>query len=233
MTPQVMSAKRTASPARAAVHALGNVLLGMALGLAVYYGLTDISARLGQASLRGQLPAASAALPPDFVDSSENLDMSEWEAQDGAYWNNLEDGDAFGRLVINRIGLDAMVVKGHSREALKQGPGWIGYTDLPGQTGNVGIAGHRTTYGAPFRRLDELKPGDTIDLYSPFRRYRYAVSESNRVTPDRVDVMDGTVEPRLTLSACDPPYSARFRLIVTGSLVEVSVMATTTEGATD
>ncbi|PKQ10353.1 MAG: hypothetical protein CVT69_00135 [Actinobacteria bacterium HGW-Actinobacteria-9] len=233
MTPQVMRAKRNSSGGRIAAHAMGNLLLGMALGLAVYYGLTDVSARLGQAILRGRLPAAGAELPPTFVESDDDLDMSEWEAQDGAYWDNLADGDVFGRLVINRIGLDVMVVKGHSREALKDGPGWIDYTDPPGQTGNVGIAGHRTTYGAPFRRLDELKLGDTIDLYSPFRRYRYAVSESKRVTPDRVDVMDSTVDPRLTLSACDPPYSARFRLIVTGSLVDVSVMATATEEVTD
>lgn len=215
---------------RSGVRALSNVLLGMALGLAAYYGLTDISARLGQATLRSQLPAAGAALPPsDFVDSSDVLDLSDWETQDSAYWDGLANGEVFGRLVINRIGLDVIVVKGQTREALKKGPGWIDYTDLPGPTGNVGIAGHRTTYGGPFRRINELKLGDTIDVYSPYRRYRYAVSGSKSVTPDHVEVMDSTIEPRLTLSACDPPYSARFRLIVTGSLVEVSRMATATE----
>ena len=67
-----------------------------------------------------------------------------------------QTGGVFGRLVIERMELDTLVVKGHTRAVLKKGPGWIDYTDLPGPTGNAGISGHRTTYGAPFRRLDEL-----------------------------------------------------------------------------
>lgn len=234
VTPQVTSSTGKRSLKQSGVRALSNVLLGMALGLVVYYALTDVAARLGQATLRNRLPVAGAALPPgDFVDSDHDLDMSGWETQDRVYWDGLAQEGVFGRLVINRIGLDVIVVKGHSRNALKMGPGWIDYTDLPGSTGNVGIAGHRTTYGGPFRRLNELKLGDTIDMYSPYRRYRYAVSGSKSVTPDHTEVMDSTTEPQLTLSACDPPYSARFRLIVTGSLVEVSRMTTATEGTAE
>jgi sortase A len=127
----------------------------------------------------------------------------------------------FGRLIIERMELDAVVIKGHSPANLKKGPAWIDYTNLPAPTGNVGISGHRTTYGAPFYRLDELQPGDTIDLYSPYRLYRYVVAESFQVTPDRVDVVESTEQPRLTLTACDPPYSARYRLIVWSDLSEV------------
>ncbi|MRR38954.1 class E sortase [bacterium] len=206
---------------------MGNLFLGMAIGLAAYTGLTDIAARIDQAALRDGLGAVGGEVAPaDFVDSAEKFDFTGWEQQDRVYWLQLPDGEVFGRLVIGRIELDTLVVKGHSRRVLKRGPGWIDYTDLPASSGNVGIAGHRTTYGAPFRRLNELQPGDTIDLYSPFRRYRYAVSGSQRVTPDRVDVMDATTpEPRLTLSACDPPYSARYRLIVSADLVDVSRIA--------
>ena len=122
-----------------------------------------------------------------------------------------------------------MVVLGSGTEELKKGPGWIKYTDLPGETGNVGISGHRTTYGAPFRRLDELAPGDIIHFYSPYRRYTYEVAEVVTVTPDQVEVMRTTGEPRLTLSACHPPYSARYRLIVKSNLVEMQRLEETPE----
>lgn len=208
------------------LRALGNVFLGMAIGLGAYYSLTDIAARFEQSALLGGLGTAGAEVPPgDFVEYEDPFDMTGWEVQDRAYWDELSEGEVFGRLVIGRIGLDVVAVKGHSRSALKKGPGWIAYTDLPSDTGNVGIAGHRTTYGGPFRRINELRPGDTIDLYSPYRRYRYAVADASQVTPDRVDVMDSTIDPQLTLSACDPPYSARYRLIVVAELVDVSRMA--------
>lgn len=209
--------RRAEWAARFVAHAAGNLLLGLALGLAVYYAITGIVTLRGQSDLDAAFASAIGDREP-APPASDDLDLDGWESEDFAYWSELEPGGAFGRLVIGRIGLDVAVVKGSAREHLKLGPGWIEYTDLPGRRGNVGIAGHRTTYGAPFRRLDELVTGDEIVLYSPYRAYRYVVSGSQRVTPDRVDVMDSTDDPRLTLSACDPPYSARFRLIVTARL---------------
>ena len=228
--PQVVTEDSTAQPPTVSVRkvtlrAFGNLFLGMAIGLVVYYGLTDLATSLQQSALQNDLGAAGGAdAPTDFVDSTDPFDMTGWEEQDKAYWESLAEGDVFGRLVIARIGLDVVVVKGQARSSLKKGPGWIDYTDLPNTTGNVGIAGHRTTYGGPFRRLNELKLGDTIDLYSPYRRYRYAVFDSESVTPDHTEVMHSTAEPRLTLSACDPPYSARYRLITSAELVDVSRM---------
>jgi LPXTG-site transpeptidase (sortase) family protein len=209
---------------RTTAHALGNVLLGLALGLAAYYGITDLAAKWDQRALREELGALAFTEPPvpEEADDGSALDFSGYEDQDLPYWDAQREGEVFARLVIEPIELDTLVVKGHSRSALKRGAGWIDYTDLPGPTGNCGIAGHRTTYGAPFRRIDELETGDTIDLYSPFRRYRYRVTETFRVTPDRVDVMATTDAAMLTLSACDPPYSARYRLIVRGELIEVT-----------
>lgn len=214
---------------RRAAHALGNVFLGVALGLGVYYGLTDLVTRSAQSDLRETLGPASVATP-EVVPASTAFDWVGWKAEDDVYWRNLAEGGAFGRLVIAKIGLDTTVVKGAERKDLKRGPGWIDYTSFPGPTGNTGIAGHRTTYGHPFRFLDRLSPGDTIDLYSPARRYRYRVAELLRVTPDQVEVMRDTGSPQLTLSACDPPYSARYRLIVRAELVEVKRLATTESG---
>lgn len=204
---------------------LGNVLIGLAVGLTGYYGLTNLLTALEQSRLDAQLQSfgAIAAVSPDdiAVQSGPTLDFADWGEQDRAYWESLDEGAVFGRLVIPAMDLDVAIVKGVGVPDLKKGPGWVPYTDLPGPTGNCGISGHRTTYGAPFRRLDVLKAGDTIDLFSPYRRYRYTVDRVFSVTPDRGDVLRTTARPMLTLTACHPPYSARYRLIVAASLVEV------------
>jgi len=211
---------------RNALRALGNVFLGMALGLIGYSAVTGLVGLAGQRSLKSDAadvasfrtadPSSLAAADADAV-----FEWGGWESEDEAYWKSLPEGGAFGRLVISPLDLDSLVVKGATRAALKRGPGWIDYTDLPGPTGNAGISGHRTTYLAPFRNLDRLKPGDTIEFYSPFRRYEYEVFEQLTVTPDRVDVVESTEEPQLTLTACHPPYSARYRLVIHARLVDV------------
>lgn len=201
-------------------HALGNAFLGIALGLAAYYFLTDMVTTQNQVALTRQLDIGTLPSAEPTSDAPA-MEWEGWQEQDVAYWTSLAPGGPFGRIVVESMGLDAVVVKGTRRQDLTRGPGWLDYTDLPGPSGNVGIAGHRTTYGAPFRSLHMLSSGDTIDLYSPYRRYRYVVSGSERVTPNRVDVMDTTASPQLTLSACDPPYSARYRLIAYADLVEV------------
>lgn len=205
-----------------ALHALGNVLIGIALGLASYYFVTDFVAAREQRALRAEISDRLTGWErPDRLAEPGKTGWETWQEEDVAYWKGLADGDVFGRIVIEKIGLDAVVVYGSGTAELKKGPGWIQYTDLPGQTGNVGIAGHRTTYGAPFRHLDELASGDLIHLYSPYRRYTYEVAEKSTVTPDQVEVMDSTEDPRLTLSACHPPFSAQYRLIVQSRLVEM------------
>lgn len=214
---------------RAVLRGLGNALLGLALGLAAYYGITTAVNAWEQSRLTAafqRFAGVAADAPADItVTPGPTMDFEDWSLEDRAYWGSLRAGDAFARLVIPAMDLDVTVVKGVGVADLKKGPGWVPYTDLPGPTGNCGVSGHRTTYGAPFRRLDELEPGDTIDVYSPYRRYRYMVDRVFQVTPDRVDVLRTTPVPTLTLTACHPPYSARYRLIVVASLVEVRRVA--------
>jgi LPXTG-site transpeptidase (sortase) family protein len=204
---------------RAVLSELGNVFLGMALGLVSYYAITSLQTSVEQATLRAETPAVF--FEERVVEAEDGFDFEGWEAEDAAYWSELSRGRTFGRIVAPDMGLDALVVKGVRRGDLIKGPGWIDYTDLPGPNGNCGISGHRTTYGAPFRRLDRLEVGDTVEFYSPYRRYTYRVRETFAVTPDRVDVVATTETPTLTLTACHPPYSARLRLIVQADLVEV------------
>lgn len=211
---------------------LSNVFFGMALGLLSYYALTSGMGWLGQRELRREVAEvrvfdaadpAGEIVAPTATSSGATLDWAGWDVEDRTYWEGLSPGSGvFGRIVIPDIGLDTLVLPGVTPEDLRKGPGWIDWTQLPGPEGTAGIAGHRTTYGAPFRRLDELEAGDTIDLYSPYRRYRYKVVRKLVVRPDETYVVDAADEPMLTLTACHPPYSARYRLAVQAELVEVT-----------
>lgn len=219
-----MSAERAsnagdAGASRVVFRVLGDVFMGIALGLLAYYGVTNLQTAAEQSQLRESAPPR--VYRERVAATGPTLDFDGWEEQDQAYWKRLRKGQTIGRLTASRMKLDVLVVKGVRRVDLQKGPGWIEYTSLPGPVGNTGVSGHRTTYGAPFRKLDRLRKGDTVVFYSPFRRYTYRVKRVFSVTPDRVDVVGPTKTPTLTLTACHPPYSARYRLIVQADLVEV------------
>ncbi|MCL4078370.1 class E sortase [Coriobacteriia bacterium Es71-Z0120] len=205
---------------------MSNWFFGVALGILAYYGVTDLLAERAQQVLRAESPALSALAISHEVTTT--LDFSAWK-NDAAYWAALREGEAFARLVCDAMGLDAVVVRGVAPRDLTRGPGWAPYTDVPGPTGNCGISGHRTTYGAPFRRIDRVKPGDAIVLVAPYTTYRYVVERVFVVRPDQVEVFDTTDTPSLTLTACHPPYSARYRIVVRAKMVGASVNDTTGE----
>lgn len=130
-------------------------------------------------------------------------------------------GDLVARLVIPRIGLDWKVVSGVSRDDLKQGPGHFRDTPFPGQLGNSAIAGHRTTSGAPFGNLDQLAPGDDIEVTLPNgEMYTYVVSSTEIVSPDDYHVISNSDPTRatLTLVTCHPKWTSESRLIVHADL---------------
>lgn len=144
-----------------------------------------------------------------------------------------DPGDAFGLLQIPKIDVDTAMVHGVAVEDLKKGPGHYPDSALPGYLGNLVIAGHRTTYGAPFYRLDELEAGDEIRVIDAQRRlHKYIVRESMVVEPDAVEVLAKTDDPRLTLITCTPRFSARQRLIVVADLVGTPVGLQTTSPLT-
>ena len=133
------------------------------------------------------------------------------------------DGSPVGILRIAKIGLDKVVVEGTSTTDLRQGPGHYPGTPLPGQSGNVAIAGHRTTYGAPFYNLDSLKPGDAIRITTLQGTFRYRVTSSQTVSPDDVSVVATSSVPELTLTTCTPRFSAAQRLVVHAALTGAPV----------
>jgi sortase A len=135
------------------------------------------------------------------------------------------DGDPIARLEIPSIGLDAIVVEGVRVGDLKQGPGHYPGTPMPGQPGNAAIAGHRTTYGHPFGRIDELHPGDAVVVTTVAGQFTYRVSGSQIVRPSDYAVIGPTSDNRLTLTSCHPEYSASQRIIVRAALEGVPVPA--------
>jgi sortase A len=128
------------------------------------------------------------------------------------------EGDAMAHLRIPAIDVDKIVVSGVQVDDLKRGPGHYPDSPLPGQPGNAAIAGHRTTYGAPFNRLDELEQGDEILVTTVQGAFRYEVRDTLIVNPDQVEVLDDFGDDRLTLTACHPKYSARQRIVVVAAL---------------
>jgi sortase A len=123
-------------------------------------------------------------------------------------------GDAIGRIEIPAIDVSEYVVEGTSTDDLRRGPGHYPETPLPGGRGTSAIAGHRTTYGAPFRRIDQLEPGQRIVVDMPDHRYVYRVEKTDIVDDSDLSVLDRVGHRRLILSACHPLYSAEQRVIV-------------------
>jgi sortase A len=130
-------------------------------------------------------------------------------------------GDAVGRILIPRVGASYVVVNGTGTSELESGPGIYADTNFPGVAGTTAIAGHRTTYLAPFRDIDLLKPGNRIILRMPYARFTYTVIGQRVVAPTNVSAAIAQVGySRLVLSACTPLFSAAKRLLVYARLTQ-------------
>ncbi len=145
-------------------------------------------------------------------------------------------GQPFARIVIPSLEMDHVVWEGVERDVLKNGPGHMPWTALPGQPGNAVISGHRTTYGAPFFNLDKLEIGDGITIETATGSHVYEVREILIVEPTAVEVTEFREGAWLTLTTCTPIYSAAQRLVIHAELVDgpnfpfVQSQATSPEG---
>lgn len=128
-------------------------------------------------------------------------------------------GDPLGRIRIPSIGAHFVLVEGTDTASLRTGPGHYSQTPLPGMPGTVAVAGHRTTYLAPFRHIDRLRRGNTIVLEMPYATFTYAVERRQIVPPSAWWVTRRRAYDRLVLSACHPLYSAAKRIVVFARLV--------------
>jgi sortase A len=129
-------------------------------------------------------------------------------------------GDALGKLLIPSIGVSEYVVEGTDADNLRKGPGHYPDTPLPGQHGTSAIAGHRTTYGAPFRKLDKLKKGDRIVVELPYGTFVYRVDRTQIVDDSALWVTRKVGHDQLVLTACHPLYSAAQRIVAFARLTQ-------------
>ena len=209
---------------RRALRTLSTVLIVAGVLLLADAGLTllwqePVSALYGhvqQGKLEGQLKDLEKA-PLAAVDQRalRKLDPSRrltFAAR--SLKRRSKEGDAIGRIRVPKIGISDIFVEGTDAGDLRRGPGHYPATPLPGQHGTVAIAGHRTTYGAPFHDVDKLSKGDRIELDMPYGRFTYRVERLRIVKPTAVEVTDPVGYDRLVLSACHPLYSAAQRIIV-------------------
>jgi sortase A len=152
---------------------------------------------------------------------------------------SLQVGDSLTRIKIPKIDVDVVVVEGTSASALRAGAGHYPETPLPCEDGNVGVAGHRTTYGKPFANIDRLNPGDTIILDTPVGSCTYQIEHAPAgrtlaneggaafvVAPnDRTVVSDTPGSRSLTLTSCHPKGSAAKRIVIRATLVKQGATA--------
>ena len=133
------------------------------------------------------------------------------------------EGDAIGRVVFPSLHESWVMVEGTGAADLRKGPGHYPDTSFPGLPGTVAVAGHRTTYLAPFRDLDRLKSGDRIELRMPYATFVYDYERTRVVTPDSLWVTRDAGYERLVLSACHPKYSAAKRIVVFARLRQATL----------
>lgn len=208
--------KRRQKPLRRVLSGLAAVVAVLGLGMALY-------------------GVAGEHYPPGYKQTIEKL--IEWttiftDRESSAIQDRLKEkfatlkdprlakeGDPLTRLEIPKFGVNVLVVEGTSFSALKAGAGHYPTTPLPGARGNVAIAGHRTTYGRPFKMVDELRPGDVIVLTTPLGRHTYKVTKSPWIAaPNDWSVVAPSKDHLLTLTSCHPRGSAAKRIIVRAEL---------------
>lgn len=139
------------------------------------------------------------------------------------YFDRLENGKPMGRIEIPSIDVEYAVIEGTDEGDLQKGPGHYPTTGLPGQGRTIGVAGHRTTYGAPFNQIDGIEVGDEITIEMPYADFTYTVTDTRIVEPTDVHIVDDLGRERLVLTACHPLYSAAQRYAVFADLSDISL----------
>lgn len=176
-----------------------------------------------QGALERELDRAIAAGPsgpgPENASAPASAPTPAGLRRASAAWRaRIDEGSAVARIDIPRLDLRQVVVQGTTAEELREGPGHYPETAMPGAGRTVAVAGHRTTWGAPFRHLDELKAGDTVTLELPYARFEYRVTGTRIVDDQDFSILRQTGRERLVLTACHPLYSASQRIVVFASL---------------
>ncbi len=227
----------------------GTTLIATGAGLLLFVLVTvtwgDPFTRLTASSDQKQLARQFAASVPNTADLRTDATLDPALTRRAAALDRKQTalGEAAGKISIPRIGMHRYFVKGAGHDELMKGPGLYREVLFPGSGRPVAIAGHRTTYGAPFLDVDKLKPGDPIVLTMPYGRFTYTVTRTEIISPDDWSIIQpgaaevhksqrdrvlrtrqcvGTCE-HLVLTACHPKYSAAKRMAVFAKLSKVQL----------
>ncbi len=188
--------------------------------------LSSIWARIQQDSLAGQVARVERSAPtPSEAHALAHLHTNAQRlallAQ--ALRKTTPIGSGVGRIGIPSLGVSYLLVNGTDTASLVKGPGIYPQTPFPGAPGTTAVAGHRTTFLAPFRNIDRLRPGQLIRIQMPYGDFSYAVTRTRIVDPTDFSVIRPVGYQQLVLSACDPPFSAAKRIIIFARLVHRGV----------
>lgn len=218
-----MSARALVRVSGAALVVLGSLLV--AWGLVTWqWGdpVTGLYTRWEQHQLSREyerlVEAQRTRVPSGSTPARRVRDIS---AEAERYRATLTDGQPVGRIRVDRLGLNMVFVNGTDTPDLRAGPGLDARTFLPGEGKLVYIAGHRTTFGAPFAHINRLRTGDRIVLEVPYGRFVYAVTEWVIVPADDIDRLKSRGREEVALQACHPRFSARERYIVYGEPINI------------
>ena len=139
------------------------------------------------------------------------------------FGDHATEGEAIGRIIVPGMDTNAVFVQGTDTASLQKGPGHYPDTPFPGEGGTIGIAGHRTTYLAPFRHIDSMKKGDRVTLEMPYGTFVYRVEKTDIVDDSAVGIVHPVGYERLVLTACHPLYSAAERYAVFARLHHIAI----------
>ena len=174
-----------------------------------------------ESAYEAQLAAFAVPRPTSTDAPAARISPRALARQARRYRKSLERGAAVGRLRIPRLGLSVIVVNGTDAEVLKRGPGRYPGSFVPGEGQLVYVAGHRTTYGAPFARINELRPGDRVTLELPYATFVYTIRRHRIVPATALWVLRSRGEELLALQACHPRFFATERYIAYAAPVRV------------
>jgi sortase A len=219
------------STSRRVVDIIGRVLIGLGVLLLLFTAYqiwgTSVQEAHIQSGLRTQLQQEtnSDAVRRALAEESALDKLPTGPAVPAPSTAAPAEGNPIGDIRIPVIGINQVVVEGTNTPDLRKGPGHYTGTPLPGQSGNVAIAGHRTTYGHPFYNLDSVKVGDPIVLTTLQGIFVYDTTKTSVVSPSDTQLLDNVIANQLTLTTCNPRFSATTRLVVQATLEHSQLFA--------
>jgi len=199
------------------------VLSDAGITLAWKEPVSSIYGEFRQAQAAGQLEELERSFAPELAELRDGDERRQARVLAKQLARQMQTGEGIGRVKIPAIGLDTVLVQGTDTGTLQKGPGHYPETKLPGQGSTIGIAGHRTTYLAPFRKINELRRGDEVVVELPYGKFTYEVDRIRIVEPSDVQIVRDVGYEQLVLTACHPLYSAAQRYAVFARLEDLEL----------